>query len=193
MKRHMGSKYILLAGSIILGLLASFLPEIAQAANSLSSVSKGDASYAGTYVYGENPEHGRALVREAMSKAINQLPVAFRGLASRRLAEVDPLIHRIVIELHEGLISVRVMGERSASFSTHQGLTEKVTNLKGKQVDLTQSFTDQGLEQLFVGRRGSSRILYTLRANGQQLLVSTVTTSPLLNAPISYQLLYVRQ
>jgi hypothetical protein len=193
MKRHMGIKYKLLAGGIILGLSISFLPEIARAANSLSNVSKGDARYAGTYVYGENPEHGRAIVREAISKAINQLPVAFRRLASRRLAEVDPLIHRIVIEPHDGLISVRVVGERSAFFSTHPGLTEKVTDLKGKQVDLTQRFTDQGLEQLFVDPRGSSRVLYTLRANGQQLLVSTVTTSPLLNTPISYQLLYVRQ
>ncbi len=151
------------------------------------------ARYAGTYRYAESLDHGRAIVRAAMEKAIEKLNPLVRPIARSKLASSDPLIREIGIALPEGRISVTLVGQKTATFSTKAGAREKVRNPQGKQVDLTQRFVAGGLEQVFVGEKGRTRSLYALQPDGDRLRVLTRIEGQGVDGPIAYRLDYVRR
>lgn len=151
------------------------------------------ARYVGTYKYGKSLDHGRAIVRKAMGEVIDQLSPLVRGLARRRLARSDPLVHTITIGHSDGRISMTYIGEKQATVSSRPGVTEKVRNPNDEEVDLTQKLVKAGLEQVFVGPRGRSRTLYSLSPDNKSLVVATQLYGEQLESPISYRLVYARQ
>ncbi len=128
-----------------------------------------------------------------MNQVIDQLSPLMRGIARRRLARADPLVHTIVIGLSDERISMTYIGEKRGTVATRLGVTEKVRNPNDEEVDLTQRFNKGGLEQVIVGPRGRSRTLYTLAPDNETLVVATKLYGKQLEAPISYRLVYKKQ
>ena len=184
---------ILAATVVVLSMATLWAATEASAEEGTRTEAEERTRYNGTYKYGKSLDHGRRIVRKAMEQAIDQLNPLVRGLARRRLASSDPLVHTITITVAGDRVTVKLVGQKTASFTTKIGATEKVTNPEGKQVDLTHRFTKEGLEQVFVGPKGSSRTVYSLQPDDRQLVVSTTMKGQQLDTPISYRLVYVKQ
>jgi hypothetical protein len=193
MKRSSSIGWWGLAGVAIVAMTAMWLPRSAPAEEATASTAQDVSRFAGTFKYGKSLDHGRRIVRQAIDKAIDDLPLIYRGLARRRLADSDPLVHKIIIALPGDQISVTYIGEKRATFSTKRGAKQKVKNLQGNEVDLTQRFVNGRLEQIWVGPNGRSRALYSLSDDNKRLVVATTTAGKKLNSTISYKLGYVRQ
>lgn len=151
------------------------------------------ARYVGEYEYAKSLDHGRAIVRAALEKAIEKLNPLIRPIARSKLASSDPLIREIAIALPEGRISVTLVGQKRATIATKAGAREKIRNPDGKQVDAVQRFTKAGLEQLFYGAKGKTRSLYVLQPDGDHLAVDTRIDGQGVEGPITYRLVYKRR
>lgn len=151
------------------------------------------ARYTGTYKYGKSLDHGRAIVRAAMDKAIDQLNPFIRPLARSKLRSSNPLVREIRIARPDGRIAVTLIGQKRATFDTRPGVPEKVRNPEGKQVELTQQFVKGRLDQIFVGPKGRSVTRYTLLSDDRRLRVDTKMSGKGLKSPISWRLVYVKQ
>lgn len=192
-RRRSIDQLLALVTTTVLAALSTWVASESMAEDGPVGTEDDTARYVGTYKYGGDLDHGRAIVRKAMNEVIDQLPAVYRGLARRRLERSDPLVHTIVIALPEGRISVTYIGEKRATLTTRPGVTEKVRNPNNEEVDLTQRFTKEGLEQVFVGPRGRSRSVYTLLPDGKRLVVASKLYGEQLETPVSYRLVYTKQ
>ena len=178
---------LLIAAGALIGMVTFVSPVEAQ-----ESDTKTLHEYVGTYDYASSIDQGRALVKAAFEKAIEQLNPILRPMARRKLQSSDPLVRRITIDLPSGDISVRFFGEKTVSLVTPPGQARSITMPNGKEVRVTQRFASQRIEQVFVGERGKTRNTLTLLPDGKSLSYRSVISSSLLETPVTVTLLYRR-
>jgi hypothetical protein len=172
---------------------AVWAPSSTPAEEATNTTGDGAAHYVGTYKYGKNLDHGRNIVRRAIGKAIESLPSLYRGLARRRVASIDPLVRQVTISLPGKQISVTHIGAKRATFSTVRGANQKVKNRRGNEVDLTQRFIGNRLEQIWVGPNSRRHVSYKLSSDSTSLVMATTIKNKRMSEPISYKLVYLRQ
>lgn len=157
-----------------------------------SPVAQESSGLEGHYVYAKSLDHGRAIVRKAMGAMIDQLNPIYRSIARRKLQNSDPLVRAVTISRPNGKISVRLIGEKSATFVTRPGVREKAQAPNGREIDVTQRIKGGVLTQVLLGPKGRTTNRYTLSNKGQRLVFDSKVEGQDLDEPVSYRLVYKR-
>jgi hypothetical protein len=144
--------------------------------------------FAGKYAYAGTKDAGQEIVDKAFDAAMQKLNMVMRLMMKKALSQ--GFAETVVVELPGDKISVRV-GDREP-VPTEPGKPQTVTR-DGKTGKLTQRLVGNKLEVLIEGEDGSVRNVLELAADGKTLKRSVTVTSPRLDKPVSYALIYTRR
>jgi hypothetical protein len=188
---HFLSRSLLPLGLLLCGALVTLFANTT-AAEPTQSPAEG-LGLEGHFVYAKTLDHGRAIVRAAMEKMIEELNPIYRSLARRKLNQADPLIHSITIARPNDKISVRFVGEKTSIFVTAPGVREKVRLPNGNEVDLTQRVKGDVLTQVFLGPKARTTNKLSLVAGGQGLQLHSRIKGNDADGTVQYRLSYKRR
>lgn len=141
--------------------------------------------FAGQYAYAGKKEAGQEIVDKAFDAAMQKLNVVMRLVAKKALTQ--GFAETLAIELPGDKVSVRV-GDREP-VPTQPGKPQTVTR-DGRSGKLTQRLVGAKLEVLLEGDDGSVRNVLELAADGKTLKRTVTVTSPRLDKPVTYALVY---
>jgi len=148
--------------------------------------------YSGSYTYADDPDQGRAIIKQAFDQAIEQVPRLFRPFMRKRMAERDYLVTSFSIRPRGERIAFRAQSYKVFSVSTQPGVTRELTSRRGHVTKVTQRFIDGSFELTIENRRGQQRNLLTLADDGRTMRVETTFTSRYLDGPVTFELRYAR-
>jgi hypothetical protein len=144
--------------------------------------------FAGQYAYAGTKDEGQAIVDKAFDAALQKLNMVMRLVMKKALSQ--GFAETVVVELPGDKISVKV-GDREP-VPTEPGKPQTVTR-DGRTGKLTQRLVGNKLEILIEGDDGSVRNVLELATDGKTLRRSVTVTSPKLDKPVSYALLYTKK
>jgi hypothetical protein len=144
--------------------------------------------FAGQYAYKGTKDDGQAIVDKAFDEAMQKLNMVMRLVMKKALSQ--GFAETVVIDLPGDKISVKV-GDREP-VPTEPGKPQTVTR-DGRTGKLTQRLVGNKLEILIEGDDGSVRNILELATDGKTLRRSVTVTSPKLDKPVTYALLYTKK
>jgi hypothetical protein len=174
----------------LLLVLASLLP-----LTSLAQSAAVPPILAGSYVYREGPDHGRATVMAALEPHIAMLPYFTQSLVRDRVAERIALPRQIVVALPPdpaGDVSVEYTGTRVVMVVSPIGGSTTITTATGTVVPVTQRVRLGWLEQVFSGETGTLSVMLSCEPDGRTMHVDGTMRSENLPTPITIRLDYTR-
>jgi hypothetical protein len=175
---------------VVLTLLVAALA--VAAVGSSARADDGLTRYAGNYAYAGTKAQGEAVVDKALDEALAQLNVVMRTLIKKAIAARpgQRFIEAIHIETPEGKIGLK-MGEFEAVTLAVNKPTEMTRD--GRTGTVTHKFNGGKITQELDGKDGKVINVLTLSKDGKTLNRDVTITSPRLEKPIAYRLVYKRK
>ena len=134
----------------------------------------------------------RDAVADAIETTVNALSSAIRGIARRRLTEVNPV---------DGKVDIVVAGDKlTTTFESGftvtcvvDGGTAHATALDGSKLDVRLRAKGNKLVQQMQGKGGARTIVYVLSTDRKKLTIHNKVTSKRLPVPLTYRTTYTRK
>jgi hypothetical protein len=173
------------AGALLLAgaLLRPALPAHAEAAPSVER-------FLGTYKYAGNKEQGIAIVEKALDAALGDMNMVMKALAKRGAAK--RFADTIVIDGTADKLGIKI-GEND-KVTAGIGKTESVKSADGKASGkASHQFDGTKLTEAISGDEGNIVNVFTLSEDGKTLTRDANMTSPRMQKPLKYRLVYTRK
>lgn len=167
-------------------LLGGFLMLVAASASAASLLPSRAPDICGSFISRTPLDKARTTVKRAIDEGTRELSIFVRGIARKRLHKLNRVARDIEIAVDQGQVAVTFEGEIFKTPANGQGVP--VDTLDGAPVLLSQTVSDDRVEQRFLSKRGELRRVFLL--NGNELQLHVTMSSKHLSKPIEYSLLY---
>jgi len=131
-------------------------------------------------------------VPAAVDTCVSHLNVFKRGIARYRLEKTNVPPEKISISLKESAIEI-TQGSDPVASCAKDGKPSHWTDRSGETFQLTCQREGNRLVQIFKGEDGQSKNEYSLNADGTELWLKVMVSSPELPQPLTYRLAYHRR
>jgi hypothetical protein len=146
---------------------------------------------AGTYQFTGDQESGERAIEEAAKGATEGVFFAIRGTVRSRLLAKNRLALTLQLAFPPGQITT--IFDRNRTYLTPEGgAAVAVTLPDGEQVELSQSYENGVLTQVFTGKDGERRNVFRMLSDGHHLELQVTVQSSKLTRPMGYRLVYTR-
>ncbi len=157
-----------------------------------SSIALADDAFARDPLWGayQNTSVGESAVaiNHAVDKATDDLSVFVRGIARKRLKEVNPPYEHILLSERDGEITTDFEGRRYVADAS--GQVRRNVDPDGSKVEVAYRLEGRTLHGRYKAKDGEKAIDFVLGPDGRTLDVRVQVTSPRLPEPVSYDLTY---
>ncbi|MEM9491472.1 MAG: hypothetical protein AAGC55_20170 [Myxococcota bacterium] len=165
--------------SLALGALDMLVPSDAQA-NPLN----------GTYVI-KDSKQAQKTIDQAIERTVSDVSRLFRGKARDALKSRQRLCPKLSLAIASDATITCVTAGRSVS-APSSGASKKVKGKDGKTAHISHKPSGNRLVQTIKGENGTSKVTYTLSADGKTLTLSVHMSSSKLDTPLRFSLTYIR-
>ena len=131
-------------------------------------------------------------IHSAIKANVDSAPYLFRSVVRKGLLEICPAYRRISIQQTDGEIVVTFDSEKPLHIPA-DGSAIKWTNEEGDHFDVSATWQDGRLIQVFKGRKSRRVNTFIFGADHQALTLDVVIVSEQLKAPINYELMFRHQ
>jgi hypothetical protein len=160
------------------------------AAPALAETPAGLEKYAGEYKYANTRDHGVAIVEKALDAALADLNMVMKMLVKKTMSQ--RFAETVSIEVDGSKVGIKI-GENDKA-TARIGETETVKSKDGKQSGkLTHQFDGSKLTETLTGENGTIVNVLQLSADGKTLQRDVTVTSPRMQKPLKYRLVYNRK
>lgn len=170
-------------------LLGCFMTFTALGASAASLRPQRVPEICGSFVTRTPLDTARSTVKRAIEDGTRELNIFVRGLARKRLHKLNRVVEDIRIALVQDQLAVSFEGE--TYMTPANGASVPIDTLDGAPVWLSQTVSDDRVEQHFTTKRGELRRVFVL--NGDELVMQVTMSSKHLRRPIQYSLLYAEK
>ena len=145
----------------------------------------------GTWRLAGSVQQAQQTVQQAVEPAVAPLTPDIQRLARARIAETTWVPQTITIQATPARILITYAGSENRTFDTPPGQPENVYSRSGVRAQMIQQFRpDGGIEQRFQAMDGVQHNF--LSANGNELHLDVLMTSPRIQGEIRFRISYQR-
>jgi hypothetical protein len=156
----------------------------------LAETPAGLEKYAGEYKYSNTRDHGVAIVEKALDAALADLNMVMKMLVKKSMSQ--RFSETVSIEVDGSKVGIKIGDNDKAT--ARIGETETVKSKDGKQSGkLTHQFDGSKLTETLTGENGTIVNVLQLSADGKTLQRDVTVTSPRMQKPLKYRLVYNRK
>ena len=130
-------------------------------------------------------------IDKSIDKAVADMNFIVAPIARSRLTKTNTIYRKVSIEFSGNQVSI-VTGNRAAIRTSLTGTPIKWTREDGEVLDYSTTLNGDTIRQKFVAKDGQRVNEYTPGADGQTLTMKVTISSPKLNEPLTYRLIYRR-
>jgi hypothetical protein len=130
-------------------------------------------------------------VEQAINQAIGRMNIATRQIARPRLRRTNQPYQRVTIATTSSQVSITT-DSRAPITTAAAGTPIKWTREDGEVLDVSTTWDNNRLRQVFAAEDGRRENVYSLSPDGRTLTLNVTVTSGRLPQPLTYRLVYQR-
>ncbi|MEC7524743.1 MAG: hypothetical protein VYE22_32990 [Myxococcota bacterium] len=149
-------------------------------------------AFQGTWELAIPQARARAIVDRAIDQTVNAMSFFVRGIARPMLRDNTPVNETIALTFADDARRITVVFDGRHRYTTPLGQTRTGRDFEGDELQVTQRFRGDDLEQVFQADQGTRWNVYSLEREGRMTVTAT-TQGDMMPQPMRFTLPYRRR